>query len=79
MGGHEIGRNPKTLVIDRKTGFIVAIVKLGRKGEFVRLTNDQRDFSRNEFGICESRFFGLAPLRLWMLREDCIEVEAVQK
>ena len=41
----------------------------------MRLTDDQRVFLLNEFGICESRFFELAPLKLWMLREDCIEVE----
>ena len=51
---------------------IVTVVKLGSEGDFVSLTDDQWVFLLNEFGICESCFFELAPLKFWMLREECL-------
>lgn len=39
------------------------------------LTDIQRNFLLDEFGINESHFFKLTPLNLWRLREDCIEIE----
>ena len=39
------------------------------------MTDKQRTFLANEFGLNESQLYNLTPLHLWKLREDCIEIE----
>jgi len=39
------------------------------------LSAEQSKFLDKEFGMRESQLYGLAPLHLWRLREDCIGIE----
>ena len=41
----------------------------------MNLNATQCSFLADEFGLSESKLYSLAPLPLWRLREDCIEIE----
>ncbi|MCL2203043.1 MAG: hypothetical protein FWB88_03785 [Defluviitaleaceae bacterium] len=44
----------------------------------MNLSNIQRRFINDEFGLSEAQFYGLSPLPLWKLREDCIDIECCE-
>jgi hypothetical protein len=41
----------------------------------MKLSAEQSKFLDEEFGVLESQLYGLEPLPLWRLREDCIGIE----